>query len=235
MRRPAPGGTDDAASHDATGSTCAGCGRTSAAADPGGRGRRTVSARLGEGRTRGPQPMRRRSFVAAAASLALAAPSVRGAERARVLRFVPNGEPPVLDPITNTGAGDPHPRHHGLGHAVRHGRRLPAAAADAGGPRGGAGRQAVDADAAARPEIPRRRAGAGAGRDGQPAPVGGGGWIGPRAVRADGRVVRAGRPHRPLPAARAVPPAADGAGQDVAEPRRDHARPADHRAADDAR
>ncbi len=46
--------------------------------------------------------MRRRSFVAGAAALALAAPAVRGDERARVLRFVPNGEPPVLDPITNT-------------------------------------------------------------------------------------------------------------------------------------
>ena len=46
--------------------------------------------------------MKRRSLIAGAASL-LAAPSVRAAE-ASVLRFVPNTEPPVLDPVTNTAA-----------------------------------------------------------------------------------------------------------------------------------
>lgn len=46
--------------------------------------------------------MRRRSFLAGTATLALTAPAVRGNERAQVLRFVPNGEPPILDPIANT-------------------------------------------------------------------------------------------------------------------------------------
>ena len=46
--------------------------------------------------------MKRRSLIAGAACLPLAAPFVRAAERARVLRFVPNTEPPVLDPVTNT-------------------------------------------------------------------------------------------------------------------------------------
>ena len=46
--------------------------------------------------------MKRRSLIAGAASLSLAAPFARGAERARVLRFVPNYDLPVLDPITNT-------------------------------------------------------------------------------------------------------------------------------------
>ena len=47
--------------------------------------------------------MKRRSLIAGAACLPLASPFVRAAE-ARVLRFVPNTEPPVLDPVTNTAA-----------------------------------------------------------------------------------------------------------------------------------
>ena len=46
--------------------------------------------------------MKRRSLIAGTAAVALAAPFVRAGERARVMRFVPNGDLPVLDPITNT-------------------------------------------------------------------------------------------------------------------------------------
>ena len=46
--------------------------------------------------------MNRRSLLAGAACL-LAAPAIRAAP-ARVLRFVPNTEPPVLDPVTNNAA-----------------------------------------------------------------------------------------------------------------------------------
>jgi peptide/nickel transport system substrate-binding protein len=47
--------------------------------------------------------MQRRCFLGAAAGLVLAAPAVRAAP-SRVLRFVPNVDLPVLDPIANTAA-----------------------------------------------------------------------------------------------------------------------------------
>ena len=56
------------------------------------------------------QPLRRRTALALGAAAALATPSVQASTR-RVLRFVPNGEPPVLDPYTNTIAET---RIHGL-------------------------------------------------------------------------------------------------------------------------
>ena len=48
--------------------------------------------------------MKRRSFLAAAGGVALAAPHVKAAGAARVLRFVPYVEPAVLDPVANTAA-----------------------------------------------------------------------------------------------------------------------------------
>ena len=46
--------------------------------------------------------MKRRSLLAGAACLPLAAPAVRAGEGARTIRFVPNGDLAVLDPITNS-------------------------------------------------------------------------------------------------------------------------------------
>ena len=52
--------------------------------------------------------MKRRTFLASAAATALAAPSV--AQPAKLLRFIPEGDPAVIDPIWTTATVT---RNHG--------------------------------------------------------------------------------------------------------------------------
>ncbi len=96
--------------------------------------------------------MRRRTFLAGAASLA--APGIAGADTAKVLRFIPQADLAVLDPIWTTAYVT---RNHAyLVFDTLYGwdSQIPRHAADGRGSRRRGGRPHLDADAARRARLP---------------------------------------------------------------------------------
>ena len=188
--------------------------------------------------------MDRRTFlksVAGAGSLAAVgsfpAPAISQGAAAKALRFVPQANLANFDPIWGTQ------------YVVRNASamvwdtlygvddKLAAATADGGGRRGLERRPHLDVQAAARPQVPRRRAGAGQGRGGEPHAL-----DSARLHGADDQGAAEGarcrrRPHRQAGAVRALSEDAVRARQEQYADRLHHAGadrqdrpvPADHR------
>ena len=97
--------------------------------------------------------MKRRTFLAASAA-GLAMPAVARAQSSRVLKFIPQADLTVLDPVWTTAYVT---RNHGFmvfDTLYGHDSQLQAVAADGRGPHHRERRQAVEADAARRAEVP---------------------------------------------------------------------------------
>ena len=166
--------------------------------------------------------IRRRTLMAAAAA-SLAAPSLSRGAAAAPLKFIPQSDLTILDPIATTVYTARNHGMHGVRHAVRHGQRVPDPAADAGGLHCRGRRQAVEADAARRPAVARRGKSAGARLCRLDSSLGGARRHRQPADGAHRRTVRARRPDDPVPPEAAVPHPALRAGQDLYADMRDDA------------
>ena len=192
--------------------------------------RPTAHARMAhQGRGKRSSMIRRRTFMAAAAA-SLAAPSIsRGAANAP-LKFIPQSDLTILDPIVTTVYTARNHGDDGVRHAVRHGQRVPDAAADAGRLHRRGGRHALEAHAARRPALARRRARAGARLRRLDPPLGGARRHRQPADGAHRRTGCARRQDDPVPPEEAVPDPALRAGQDLhADLRDDAGAPGQHR------
>ena len=126
----------------------------------------------------------------------LSAPALSQGAAARTLRFVPQANLANFDPIWGTQYVVRNASDAGLGHALRRRRQASAAAPDGGGRGGLRRRPDLDLPAARGPAVPRRRAGAGAGRASPRSTR----WMrarpdGPDAPRDPERARRGRRPH----------------------------------------
>ena len=166
---------------------------------------------------RGIEIMDRRSFLlgtAGAASLPLGAPALAQPAGSRVLKFIPQADLAVIDPILTTAYVT---RHHGfLIYDTLYGIDVAVPGAAADGRRPSASRMAASGSPSpcARAEIPRRRAGAGQGR-GAPASSAGGSatpWARRWSLATDD-LLGDRRPHPDLPAEEALRAAVRRAGQ----------------------
>ena len=136
--------------------------------------------------------IKRRMFLASGAA-ALAMPALARAESESVLRFIPQADLSVLDPVWTTTYQT---RDHGfLVFDTLFGLddQLQPAAADGRGREHRGRRQALDASRCARADVPRQHAGAGAGLRGQRAALGSARRVRPGADGGDRRDHRARR------------------------------------------
>lgn len=166
----------------------------------------------------------RRAFIAGtAAAVALGRPNIgRGADK-NVIKFVPQGDLAVVDPIWTTATVT---RNHAfLAYDTLFGQdeTFQGAAANGRGRAGRGRRQGLDDQTARGPQIPRRHAGAGAGLRRQPEPLGQARCLRPDADGADGRAHRDRRPDVARQAEEAVPAAAGRPRQDDGLGPGDHA------------
>ena len=155
--------------------------------------------------------MRRRTFLAAgAASLAL--PAVVRAQNQRVLKFIPQSDLAIVDPVWTTAYVT---RNHGYmifdtlyGQTGQSGG-FKADAADGRRPHDRGRRQDLEADPARRADVPQRRQGAGARLRGLDQALGRARRVRPGTDAAHRRSVSAGRQDDRVPPEAAVRAAAD--------------------------
>ena len=149
--------------------------------------------------------MQRRSFLQAGLTASIAAPTIARGQSAKVLKFVPQADLAVLDPVyatayvTRNHAFLVYDTLYGLDRTTSHIRRWWRAMSSRTA-------ASLDADPARRAAVPRWKQGPGARRGGQHPPLGGARRLRRIAAGRDGGVVRAGRPADPLPAQQDLSP-----------------------------